>query len=92
MAKESNILLGAVILSMVLTIGAVFIIVQGGVAAVQRSNASVADAYNRRLNRIEAAIASPMPSAPASATPSAASKRPVKPVVPSAATQPSPAQ
>ena len=85
MSKESNILLVAIILSMFLTIGAVFIIVQGGVVAVQKSNASIFDAYNAGLNRVEEAVATPEPSASASAEPSAAVKRPLKAVVPSPA-------
>ena len=84
MLKDTKILLGAVALSLLLTIGAVFIIVQRGVTAVQRSNASVFEVFNARVNRIEKAIASPEPLASASASP-AAVKKPVKAVVPSPA-------
>ena len=83
LSKETTIVLIITILSALLTIGAVFIIVQGGVTAVQRSNASVFEVFNARVNRIEKAITSPEPSASASATP--AVKKPVKAVVPSPA-------
>jgi len=84
-SKETTIVLVVTILSALLTIGAVFIILQRGVTAVRRSNASVFEVFNVRVNRIEKAIASPEPSASASASPSASMKRAVKAVVPSPA-------
>jgi hypothetical protein len=74
------------------TIAGVFIIVQGGVVAIRKSNASIFDAFNARMNRVEVAIASPEPSASSGATPSASVKRAEKTVAPSPTPEPSSAQ
>ena len=67
MSKESKILLGVIFFCAFAVIASVYIIVQGGTVAVQKSNASVFEVFNARENRIEAALASPTPAASARA-------------------------
>jgi hypothetical protein len=80
MSKDTKVLLGALVVTTVAIITAIFIIVQGGVGATERSMATSLNAVDKRMHS-----ASPSPTAAPSASVSAspAGKKAGKTIAPS---------